>query len=100
METLDGVRVIVVEGEVHRLIHPLLRGRLGQSHFSLEDAIALIGDGGIASADVAADVHGNGQDGDGFVGCVDGDACHAVGGNGESSVAGEVEGAVAIVVEG
>ena len=63
LQTLDGVGVVVVEREVHRLIHPLLGSCLGQSHFSLEHAVCLVGNGGIAAADVAAHIHRDGQDG-------------------------------------
>ena len=56
----DGIGIVVVECEIHRLVHPLLRGCFLQCHFSFEYAIAFIGDGRTACAHIATDVHGDG----------------------------------------
>ena len=98
-EPLDGKGVIVVQGKVHGLVHPLLRSRLRQGDFSLEHACTLVGDGGIACGDAATDVHRDGHDGDGGGGGVDRDAGHAVVCHVEGLVARRSEGAVAVVVE-
>ena len=98
-ESLDGKGIIVVQGKVHGLVHPLLRRCFRQGDFSLEDACSLVGDGGIASGDVAANVHRDGHDGDGGGSGVDGDACHTVLRHGEGRAARSAEGAIAIVEE-
>ena len=96
MQTFDGIGIVVIEGEVHRLIYPLLGCCLLQCHLSLEDAAALIGDDRTACAHVAADVHRHGHDADRLVGSADRDAGHAVFCDGEWRTAFGAKGAVAI----
>ena len=78
LQAFDGIGIVVVECEIHRLVHPLLRRCLLQCYFSFEDAIALIGNCRTACAHIATDVHGDGENGYCIVCGADGDAGHTV----------------------
>ena len=96
LQTFDGKSIIIVKGEVHRLIDPLLGRRFLKCDFSFEDAVSLVGNDRTACTHVATNVHRYRKHSYGLVASIDSDACHTVLCNGEWCCAFCGKGAISI----
>ena len=97
LQTLDGIGIVIVEGEVHRLVNPLLRGCFLKCNLSLEDAITLVGNDGTACSHIATNIHRDRKNSVSVTGSIDCDTSHTVLSDREWRAAFHTESAVAIV---